>query len=67
MFCERAAKARIPRNLKQSGDKVHAVTITHVSAVALTNFTNHGLWYQTIRISKSPLYYVMLGWGTCAS
>ena len=34
MFCERAAKAGIPRNLKQSGDKV---TITHVAAVAFTN------------------------------
>ena len=37
MFCERAAKAEIPRNLKQSGDKVQLITITHVAAVAFTN------------------------------
>ena len=36
MFCERAAKAGIPKNLKQSGDE-GAVTITHVAAVAFTN------------------------------
>ena len=36
MFCERAAKAGIPRNLKQSGDKVQLL-ITHVAAVAFTN------------------------------
>ena len=35
MFCERAAKAGIPRNLKQSGDKVQL--LLHVAAVAFTN------------------------------
>ena len=35
MFREHAAKTGIPRNLKQSGDKVQL--LSHVAAVAFTN------------------------------
>ena len=37
MFCKRAAKAGIPRNLKQSGDKVQLLSHTYIAAVAFTN------------------------------
>ena len=53
MFCEHAAKAGIPRNLKQSGDKVQLLSHT-VAAVAFTNL--NGLWSQAIRIREGPLY-----------
>ena len=33
MFCERAAKAGIPRNLKQSGDKELALTNPKISLI----------------------------------
>ena len=51
MFCERAAKAGIPRNLKQSGDKVQL--LSHSSFHYSENFTN--LNGQAIRISEGPL------------
>ena len=38
MFCERAAKAGIPRNLKRSGDKVQL--LSHTLVVAAVAFTN---------------------------